>query len=272
MPLYGVPELPEVERYRKLAEAVVGRCISLVRAPDGWYLKGGISEQGLRRALRGRRITAARRVGKLLLLDTSAREGLGGHGPTLGLRFGMTGRLHVDGTAGVDELIYSSNADRPGWVRLALGFEEGGELHITDPRRLGSVTLDPPEARLGPDASKLSAAQLRAALAGSSAPLKARLLDQAKVAGIGNLLADEILWRAGISPLRRAGTISGEEVDELARAVRRTVSELSRRGGSHTGDLMEHRRPGGRCPEDGQALVRDTVGGRTTWWCPRHQI
>ena len=271
MSLYGVPELPEVERYRQLAERVVGRRVSKVRAPDGWYLKGGISERGLRAALVGRRLTAARRVGKLLLLDTSALPRLRGRGPTLGLRFGMTGRLHVDGVAGVDQLIYSSNSDLPAWTRLILAFEQGGELRLSDPRRLGSVTLDPPEGRLGPDASTLTADQLDRALRGSDTPLKARLMDQSKVAGIGNLLADEILWRSGLSPLRPAGSVPEPEMGELAETIRSTIEELSGRGGSHTGDLMEHRRPGGRCPADGAALLRDTVGGRTTWWCPRHQ-
>ena len=266
-----MPELPEVERYRNLAEQVVGRQVNRVRAPDGWYLKGGISERGLRGALVGRRVTAARRTGKLLMLDTSARDGLRGHGPTLGLRFGMTGRLHVDGTAAVDDLIYASNADRPAWVRLVLGFVEGGELRVTDPRRLGSVMLDPPEGRLGPDASKIAALQLAGALAGSDTALKARLMDQTKLAGIGNLLADEILWRAGLSPVRPAGSLDAADVDRLAREIRRTVAQLSRRGGSHTGDLQPHRRPGGHCPADGARLERDTVGGRTTWWCPRHQ-
>src|SRR5581483_1251873 len=173
MSLYGVPELPEVERYRQLAERVVGRRVRRVRAPDGWYLKGGISERGLRAALVGRRLPAARPVGKLLLPDTSARPDMKGAGPTLGLRFGMTGRLHVDGVAGVDKLIYSSDADLPAWTRLVLAFEEGGELRLTDPRRLGSVTLDPPEARLGPDATTLTAGELRRALSSSDAPLKA---------------------------------------------------------------------------------------------------
>ena len=259
-----MPELVEVEAYRALAERGIGRTVEKVHAPDAWYLKGGLTAPALRSAMRGRELVAVRRIGKLLLLDTAG-------GPTVGLRFGMTGRLHLDGVAGVDRLIYSSNAANPAWERLALGFSDGGRLVVSDPRRLGGVELDPPEHRLGPDAAALPAAQLRRALAGSVVDLKARLMDQSRVAGIGNLLADEILWRAGLSPVRPAGSLTDDEVRRLAGVIRRTVALLVRRGGSHTGDLMAERRRGGVCPADGVDLVRGVVGGRTTWWCPAHQ-
>jgi formamidopyrimidine-DNA glycosylase len=255
-----VPELPEVEAYRRLAEKALGRRIVAVDAPDAWYLKGGASPA----VLVGHRFTTARRIGKLLLLDTD-------DGPTLGLRFGMTGRLLVDGTAGVDSLLYSSNRGLDAWDRFAVRFEDGGDLRVRDPRRLGGVLLDPDEALLGPDAVTLTVAQLRTALAGSSAPLKARLMDQARLAGIGNLLADEVLWRAGLAPTRAAGSLSAAEVRRLHRHLVGTVADLMGRGGSHTGDLMGERMSGGVCPKDGTPLRRDTVGGRTTFWCPTHQ-
>ena len=255
-----MPELPEVEAYRRLAERALGRRIVTVDAPDAWYLKAGASPA----ALVGRRFTAARRIGKLLLLDTDG-------GPTLGLRFGMTGRLLVDGTAGVDSLLYSSNRALEAWDRFAVRFEDGGDLRMRDPRRLGGVLLDPDEAVLGPDAVTLTVAQLRTVLAGSSAPLKARLMDQGRLAGIGNLLADEALWRAGLAPTRAAGSLSAAEVRRLHRHLVGTVADLMGRGGSHTGDLMGERMPGGVCPKDGTPLRRDTVGGRTSWWCPAPQ-
>ena len=253
----------EVEAYRALAERAEGRTVAEVHAPDAWYLKRGLTAGDLRAALTGRPVTAARRIGKLLLLDTS--------GPTLGLRFGMTGRLHLDGVAGIDRLIYSSNRANPAWERLAVVFDDGGRLAVSDPRRLGGVELDPPEHHLGPDAATLTTAELRQALGPSRLALKARIMDQSRVAGIGNLLADEILWRAGLSPLRPAGSLADTEIRRLAGTVRRTVALLIRRGGSHTGDLMLERRPGGVCPLDGQPLARAVVGGRTTWWCPAHQ-
>lgn len=131
--------------------------------------------------------------------------------------------------------------------------------------------LDPKTSRLGPDALSLTVPELTAALAGSTAPLKARLLDQARVAGIGNLIADEVLWRSGLSPLRPAGSLSTAEVRRLHRALGRTIGDLLDRGGSHLGDFIAERHVGGRCPKDGAELSRATVGGRTTWWCPQHQ-
>jgi formamidopyrimidine-DNA glycosylase len=108
-------------------------------------------------------------------------------------------------------------------------------------------------------------------LAGSAAPLKARLLNQSCLAGVGNLIADEVLWRAGLAPVRPAASLSRNEVRRLHRHLGRTIADLIERGGSHRGDLMEQRHPGGICPRDGTALARSTVGGRTSWWCPAHQ-
>ena len=264
-----MPELPEVEAYRQvLSERALGRRIAGVDAPDAWYLKGGLDAGTLAGALVGRRLVAARRRGKLLLADLSEPTAAAA---VLGLRFGMTGTLLVDGVAGTGPLLYSPAGDEPRWDRLVVSFEDGGHLRVRDPRRLGGVSLDPDLSRLGPDALGIRLAELRAGLHGSGAPLKARLLDQAVVAGIGNLAADELLWRAALSPVRLAGGLSDDEVRRLHRAAGATLRLLVRRGGSHTGDLVASRRPGGTCPADGAALLRSTVGGRTTWWCPLHQ-
>ena len=262
-----MPELPEVEAYRRLAEErAVGRTVASVVAPDSWYLKGGVVASDVAAAVEGRAVVGARRIGKLLLLDLSD------DGPVLGLRFGMTGRLFVDDADAVGELLYTSKADRPEWDRFSLVFEDGGVLRMQDPRRLGGVVLDPVvEGRLGVDATVITLGQLRTALGSSVAPLKARLMDQKRVAGVGNLIADEALWRAGLDPRRPAGGLTAPELRRLHRHLRAAVDELSARGGSHTGDLRPHRAPGGRCPKDGVELARDTVGGRTTWWCPKHQ-
>ncbi|MFP5319022.1 MAG: DNA-formamidopyrimidine glycosylase family protein [Acidimicrobiia bacterium] len=259
-----MPELAEVEVYRRLAEGVVGRVVSEVGAPDDWYLKRGLTAGEVRAALTGRHVVAARRIGKLLLLETD--------GPVLGLRFGMSGRLLVDGRAAVDNLVYASNRELERWDRFALRFSSpaGGDLRMRDPRRLGGVELDPPEARLGPDALTVGAAALSRLLE-SDAPLKARLMDQSRLAGVGNLAADEALWRAGLDPARPARSLSAAERRRLHRHLRATLADLLERGGSHTGDLMPHRQAGGMCPKDGTPLVRRTVGGRTTWSCPRHQ-
>jgi formamidopyrimidine-DNA glycosylase len=189
----------------------------------------------------------------------------------VGLRFGMTGRLVLDGVPGVDELRYASLRDVPGWDRFVLAFAEGGELRMRDPRRLGGVALDPDESAMGVDAASVRPAQLRDIVGGSRAPLKARLMDQARLAGVGNLIADEVLYRAGLDPARPAGSLEPAEVRRLHRHLRGTIDDLLERGGSHLGDVIPARGPGGTCPRDGTPLVRRTVGGRTTWSCPTHQ-
>lgn len=258
-----MPEILEVEAYRRLAASQIGRTIVGVDAPDAWFLKRGTTAAELAAVLPGRTVDAARRIGKLLLLDTGDR--------TLGLRFGMTGRLLVDGRAAIEHLEYSSLRDESAWDRFVLHLDGGSDLRIRDPRRLGGVELDPDEAALGPDALAVTAGELRRALDGSTAPLKARLMDQRRIAGLGNLLTDEVLWRAGLDPARPAGGLSPAEHRRLHRHLRQALDELLERGGSHTGDLQVARVRGASCPRDGAPLERRTVGGRTTYSCPRHQ-
>lgn len=257
-----MPELIEVELYRRVVERAVGRTIAAVHAPDPWFCKG-VEPAQLVAALTGTRIEATRRRGKLLLVDTD--------GPVLGLRFGMTGRVLVDGAGPIGRLEYSSGRDDPAWHRFRLALAGGGDLVVVDPRRLGGVELDPDEDRLGADAATIGRAALRDLLAGSRAPLKARLLDQARLAGVGNLICDETLWRARLDPARPAGTLTAAEVTRLHRHLRATITLLSERGGSHTGDLQAQRTRDGRCPTCHRPLLRRTVGGRTTYSCPHHQ-
>ena len=259
-----MPELIEVELYRRLAERTLDRPIVAVDAPDNWFLKHGLTADQVADTFVGDRFVAARRRGKLLLLDAD-------RGPTLGVRFGMTGRLTVDGDAAIDRLEYSSSRQDPAWTRFSVHFHDGGTMAVPDPRRLGGVELDPDEDRLGPDASMVGAAALRDLLGASTAPLKVRLMDQQRLAGLGNLLTDEILWRSGLDPARPARSLDATEVRRLHRHLRSTLDELTARGGSHRGDLQEERSRDGRCPRDGAPLERRQVGGRTTYSCPTHQ-
>lgn len=260
-----MPELPEVEGYRALAESrALERVISSVDAPDSWYLKRGLDAAGAAAALVGRRLVGARRLGKLMLLDSDTSG-------VLGIHFGMSGRLLVDGVSSAGRLLYSPADDGVRYDRFALRFADGGSMSVRDPRRLGGVELDPDEDRLGPDALTVSPSQLKRALENAHAPLKARLLDQARLAGVGNLIADEILWRAGLSPAREARSLTPQELRRLHRHLTDGIRDLIERGGSHTGDLQPARARGGRCPRDGSELARATVGGRTTFWCPSHQ-
>ena len=168
-----------------------------------------------------------------------------------------------------DPLLYASNRRVPKWHRFGVHFADGGSFMLRDPRRLGAIVLDPDEERLGPDALTLTLAQTERALAGRTAPVKAVLMDQRRIAGLGNLLVDESLWRAGVDPARPTDDIADAERRVLHRSIRDTLRVLGRRGGSHTGDMP--RGAGAVCPKDGTELRRRTIGGRTTYDCPAHQ-
>ena len=259
-----VPEVLEVESYQALAERVVGARV-VAAAADRYAASRLVAPRALAEALVGRRVTGTGRRGKLLWLTSD--------GVTLGMRFGMTGVLLLDGRAGVEGLLYGPHEYRAAWVRASLTLDDGRTLVLHDPRRLARVELDPSLADLGPDVVGLSRRDFDAALAtrGEGPAVKARLLDQSAIAGIGNLLADEMLFRAGVDPRTPVGRLDERSRARLYRALGQTIRTLRRRGGSHTGDHMEARHPDGTCPRDGTPLRRATVGGRTTYWCPQHQ-
>jgi formamidopyrimidine-DNA glycosylase len=144
---------------------------------------------------------------------------------------------------------------------------------LVDPRRLGRIRLNPPVDQLGPDAQRITPDQFRAALAaGGAAPVKARIMDQHRIAGIGNLLADEILWRARIHPARAVGTLTATEQSRLLRASRDAIRTALRDGGVHTLTIIAQRRRGGTCPRDHAPMSTGAVDGRTSWWCPAEQL
>lgn len=271
-----VPELPEVESARATIErAALQRTIADVDDRDTWECRPHTPGE-IRGALVGRRLTAACRQGKSLWCETSGTDG-----PTLGLHLGMSGRILVSDAT--DELAEGGDritgpggaaeqADRhPEWVRFSITFDDGGSLRLFDKRRLGRVRLDPDLAALGPDAERIAVAAFRDRVGRGAAPVKARLLDQSVLAGVGNLLADETLWQARLDPRRRVDTLDADDLATLHRALRKATRAAIRNGGVHTGVVVPHRRPDGHCPRCGAAMERATVGGRTTWFCPREQ-
>ncbi len=259
-----MPEGVEIEFYRRAAEATVGRRIVSVDAPDAWFLKEGTTAEALTAACVGQTVVAARRRGKLLILDLDSGE-------RLGLRFGMTGRLVVDGSAAIAYLEYTTKRNEPKWIRFGLVFSDGGYLLINDPRRLGGVILDPDEDVLGHDVFDIELDTFRLRVLVGEVAVKARLLDQRRVSGVGNLICDETLWRAGVDPARPAGSLSDEESLRLHLTLREVLTDFLADGGSHTGRLHAARVRGGRCPLDGEPLLRREIGGRTTYSCAQHQ-
>jgi formamidopyrimidine-DNA glycosylase len=272
-----VPELPEVESARAVIErAALGRQIVDVDDSDTYVCRPHRPGE-IRAALVGRRLTAAHRRGKSMWCETSGIGRSRVPGPTLGIHLGMSGKIviaDIDGSE-IDGGDYWERGRAPGdyrFGRFSLTFADGGSLMLIDPRRLGRVRLDPPIETLGPDAASITPAQFRTIMArGGAAPVKARLLDQNAIAGIGNLLADQMLWTAKINPARPVGELSRDEVNRLFRALRRTVASALRQGGVHTLSLLPARKIDALCPRDGAPMARGTVGGRTTWWCSREQ-
>ena len=131
--------------------------------------------------------------------------------------------------------------------------------------------IEPDFDHVGPDAAEVSRSLFRSRVGRGSMPLKARLLDQRSIAGVGNLLADETLWRARFSPRRSAGSLSVDELDHLRRVLRAATRDAIRKGGVHTGKFIPFRKRGAACPRCGTTVERATIGGRTTFWCPSCQ-
>jgi len=251
----AVPELPEVERARAYVEAHgLGRRIAAADDRDSFVCRPHHAGE-LDAALRGATLTAALRRGKAMWFETD-----GGEGPTLGLHLGMTGRIVADLPAAPNR-----------WDRFALDFEDGGRLALLDKRRLGRAVLNPDLSHLGPDAAEVSRDAFRKRVGRGGAPLKARIMDQTVIAGVGNLLADETLWQARLSPLRPAGDLTVEELDALRRTLRLCTKRAIRKGGVHTGEVILGRGRGQRCPRCKAEMARAVVGGRTTWFCPVEQ-
>ncbi|MEZ5178960.1 MAG: hypothetical protein R2746_12010 [Acidimicrobiales bacterium] len=210
----------EVEVYRLLAERAVGRRVAKVEAPDAWFLKGGLSPDQVTSAVEGATIVGTARG--------QAPAGAPRWPPA---RAGTA--VRDDRPAGARRRV----AHRPADLRVRPGPGGVGPVRprvrrrrppaAVGPRRLGAVELDPDLDALGPGAWTITLRQLRSALAGSTAPLKARLLDQSRVAGLGNLLVDEALWRVGLDPARPPAGSTRAKLARLHRRVRATVSGRS---------------------------------------------
>ena len=258
-----MPEGLEAEIWRSALDSLVGRTIT-----DVW-IDDRVADPELRVVLPGSRVERIERYGKVVRIHTPHH--------VLGLHFGMTGRVIVDGVAPIESLEYASDKDRSAWDRLRLGTAgatgtDPPALRVNDPRRLGRSSLDADLDHLGVDIFSVDADILAAALDGRRAAIKTVLLDQTVVAGLGNLCADEVLWWAGVAPQRHVGSLTAQQVDSIATAIAVQLPIMLERGGSTMGELSPTRRQTlGSCPHDLAPLQRATIGGRTAVWCPIHQ-
>jgi formamidopyrimidine-DNA glycosylase len=271
-----MPELPEVETIRRqLAPLVEGRTLERVEILDARWCRP-LAPSELSDAIRGRRVERLARRGKYLLWDLSDDVHLAQH-----LR--MTGTVLCDPDP------------EPVHARVRVELDRGPRLVVVDPRRfgtgellLGGAALERFfEARLGlePFDERFTGAHLRALARGRTAPIKAFLLDQRRVAGVGNIYADEALHRAGIHPLRPAGRLSGAQHERLRDAVVWALrAGIEARGatiddfrhvdgvwGSFQDRFRVHRREGEPCAGCGATIVKLVVAGRGTYVCERCQ-
>ena len=264
-----MPELPEVESARAvLEEHALHRRVVAIDEVDT-YVCRPFSTPDFRSALLHIEFTAAQRQGKALRLATNGRA-------DLGLHLGMGGRLVVTDASGAvveggDSAHGRAGAHQTRWDRFVVHFNDGA-LRLTDKRRFGRAVLDPNHSVLGLDAMAITLSEFRAALGSSTSPIKARLLNQSVVAGIGNLLADETLWRARIGPGRPTNLLTAGETATLHRCMRAAVRYTTQHGGSHTGHIVPYRNRGARCPRCGAEMAHGRIGGRSTWGCPVEQI
>jgi formamidopyrimidine-DNA glycosylase len=305
-----VPELPEVEvTRRRIGPLLVGRRILEVRTTRDSRLFLTRPAR-LRARLRGRCVAALGRSGKYLVAEFD-------DGARLVVHLGMTGQLFS--SAATSPRLLSAQAKRAAsrrraksmktWraslppeaqrgfrpdvhTHLRLRFEDGGpEVFLRDVRKFGKVLLlergesHPRLARLGVDALETTGKFLHAALRGRAASVKALLLNQSLISGVGNIYADEALFRAGVRPARRAGRVTRRECERLAAAIREVLERSIETGGSSIRDYVTpdgsdgfyqdercvYARGGEPCPSCGSAIRRTTVAQRGTHYCPSCQ-
>lgn len=279
-----MPELAEVETVcRVMRDVLVGKRITHVEVvPDTLVFQA--SRHNIEDALVKRTVRAIGRRGKTFWID------LAGPGPTVYGHLGMSGWIREVGRTGT-RLQSHGNAPlddehgRPRFLKLLLEVRGGRGIAFTDPRRLGRIWLGADPAhdkriqRLGPDAfdDLPSTRELASLFARRKIPIKALLLDQSALAGLGNWLVDEVLYQARIAPQRLAPSLTPKEVAALRRAIRSVVGHAVKVGADSdrfpSSWLFKHRWGGGRGSQQiaGHAIRRDEVGGRTTAWVPARQ-
>ena len=273
-----MPELPEVETIaRGLRVALPGRRIVGVRLGKTDFIDDPVA---IEQQVPGARIAAVRRHGKFLLLDLESSNG-SAHRASLLIHLGMTGRLVTCDPA----------EPVPKHTHVFFALDDGRELRYTDVRRFGRIGLlqdASDEKVLGPlglDPLEASEDQFVALLKDRRARIKALLLDQHVLRGIGNIYADESLWRARIHPMRLGARLTADELRRLYRAVREVLNQAIRLRGSSIADYVDsdgnlggfqrrhrvYQRDGKKCFRCGAIIRRTIVAGRSSHFCPHCQ-
>jgi formamidopyrimidine-DNA glycosylase len=265
-----MPELPDVENYRRYLDRHARRqVVKEVDILDRQVLRK-LPASRFRRHVLGARMMSTRRHGKYLLVALDKAGWITFH-------FGMTGALAYGAAAG----------ERPAYTRLRFDFSNGCYLAYTDPRKLGHIGYAEDadrfiaDEKLGPDAldPKLTLTAFRELLRSARGNAKSFLMDQSRIAGVGNIYADEILFQARIHPEMPVRQLGPEQSARLYRDLRRVLKiAIARGAGSENfidrlpaSYLLRYRQKGGHCPRCGTEIQTLRMSGRTTYFCPRCQ-
>jgi len=288
-----MPELPEVETVcRQLEPEIEGRVIERLEVLDARWCRP-MPPRRLEKAVAEATIEGLGRRGKYLLLALDGKR-------TLVMHLRMTGNLVlVEGEDKLDpsegmRLYEGERSTSERHLRARFALDDGRELWFTDPRRFGEAfliddaDLEARFERLGvePLSGDFTPELLAAVSAGRTAPLKSFLLDQSRIAGVGNIYADEALFRARLHPLSPAGSMRPEHHEALRDAVVAALEAGIDRGGASIDDYRDgrgekgtmqeeflvHTREGEPCPNCGEPIVRIVVSGRSTYYCPHCQV
>jgi formamidopyrimidine-DNA glycosylase len=259
-----VPELPEVEIFKRYLDATsLHQRIDDVDVKNTYVLKE-TSARELARGLKGRRFESSRRHGKHLFVRSDGEL-------WLRLHFGMTGSLQ-----------YFKNDERVSrHARVVFVFANNHRLAFDDQRQFGEIELLNDideflkEHALGPDALKVDLREFRKILGKRRGTVKSVLLNQRIIAGIGNLYADEILFRVRMHPATEVSQLSDKTLTKLFRAIhyvlRQAIAAKANTNQMPQSWLLPHRGKGGKCPRCGRGLKSATISGRTAWFCPHCQ-
>jgi formamidopyrimidine-DNA glycosylase len=259
-----MPELPDVESFKRYLNAT--SLHQRITSVDVWsaYVLKGVSARELAGRLKGRSFESSRRHGKHLFVRTNGDL-------WLRLHFGMTGSLRY----------FKDQQEAPRHTRVLFVFERHRRLAFEDQRKFGEIGLTEDvdqflkKRRLGPDALDVDLAKFQNILARHRGAVKSILLNQKLIAGIGNIYADEILFRARVHPATQTSALSNKEVAELSRATRYVLRKAieAKADVDHMPKswLLPHRGKGGKCPRCCRELKSSTIGGRTAWFCAHCQ-
>jgi formamidopyrimidine-DNA glycosylase len=266
-----MPELPEIFcRAREMSEHLKGRTIASIEVKQPKCLN--VSVDAFVSALRGAQIGATRYHGKWLITQTSRGNLL--------INLGMGGELLLVEQDGLPEK-WRVRFDFEDSQAFCVNFWWFGNVHHVEPGRLGGHAMT---AKLGPNALDVTASEFSELLAGRRGRIKAFLLDQSKIAGIGNAYVHDILFRAKLHPLRAIQTLSTSDVDQLHAGIheefQRSIAKgaaqyeldlLGKRGGFGAADLLVGYREGESCPECGTRIEKLKTGSTTSYLCPQCQ-